>query len=97
MSLEVDKLRAEKTRMTKAFHKELMVYKQKEMTVIHNFNRRHLKESDFIPVQFYDSISGLDKHTQEIVISKINEVQEMAQYKLSLMVQQNEKQNEKIK
>ena len=42
--------------MRKTFHKELMVYKQKEMNVIHNFNSRHLKEGDFVPIQFYDSI-----------------------------------------
>ena len=56
LSLDVDKQKGEKERMRKTFHKELMVYKQKEMNVIHNFNSRHLKEGDFVPIQFYDSI-----------------------------------------
>ena len=49
-----------------------------------------------ISVQFYDSLSGLDKETLEIVMQKINEVKEMAQFKLASMVKMNMDNVEKI-
>ena len=59
-------------------------------------NSRFLEPKDMISVQFYDSLAGLDKETLEIVMQKINEVKEMAQFKLASMVQMNMSNIEKI-
>ena len=49
-----------------------------------------------INVQFYDSLAGIDKETLEIVMQKINEVKESAQFKLASMVKMNMNNVEKI-
>ena len=60
------------------------------------YNARFLEPKDMIPVQFYDSLAGLDKETLDIVMQKINEVKESAQFKLASMVKMNMNNVEKI-
>ena len=59
-------------------------------------NARFLEPKDMISVQFYDSLAGIDKETLEIVMQKINEVKESAQFKLASMVKMNMTNVEKI-
>ena len=74
----------------------MVAFKQKEQAQLAQHNSRFLEPKDMISVQFYDSLSGLDKETLEIVMQKINEVKEMAQFKLASMVKMNMDNVEKI-
>ena len=74
----------------------MMAFKQKEQAQLAHHNARFLESKDMINVQFYDSLAGIDKETLEIVMQKINEVKESAQFKLASMVKMNMNNVEKI-
>ena len=92
----MDKQKADKERMRRTFHQDMLAFKQKEIAQMQYHNSRFMGKDEIIPVQFYDSLSGLDPETMEIVKQKIAEVKEMAQLKISAMIEQNEKNTEKI-
>ena len=94
MSAENLKLSMQKKEMSMNFNKEVQANKVQQTMALKIQNERHLNAETKIQVTFYDSLSGLDAQTLELVNEKIEEVRQQAQQKLAYMVQDIERKND---
>jgi hypothetical protein len=71
--------------MRKAYYAELNGYRSHVQKKIVSENQKHLKKDDQLNVTLFNSLSGIDKETLNIVNDSLKMVKEQANHKIMQM------------